>query len=73
MSEAMHAQLVKSARRHQDGLTDHVRYILAQGLKYQQALDANEDRVPHEMMKPDQKLLDKDSLSSAKEHRKRAG
>jgi len=24
-------------------------------------------------MKPDQKLLDKDSLSSAKEHRKRAG
>lgn len=71
----MHAQLVRSARRHQDGLTDHVRYILAQRLKYQQALDANEDRVLHEMMKPHQKLPDpkKNSLSSVKEHRKRAG
>jgi hypothetical protein len=52
ISEVMHAHILESAGRHHDGLVDHIRFLIAQGLKYQARLDANEERVLAEMLKP---------------------
>lgn len=72
ISEAMHAEVLESAKRHHSKLIDHVRLLIAQGLKYQAALDANEARVLTEMLKPPDDLVKKVAPPSHKEQKKRA-